>query len=1568
MRIGHRTGATVALALGAILYSPAPDLEEDVHPAPPSVSPETAANADDLPAGLTRADWSQIRRAVQESQYHASRVAKPGEAPALQAPNRRQSYGTTFRREGIEIVPRVPGASWRLGISVTGYGYEGDVRPLEPVEPQALKERVEYRREAVTEWYVNRPEGLEQGFELEEPTSRRGRPLVIAMAVQSDLDVSVSADGASFSDSSGQTHVRYTGLKAWDAEGRPLRSHLGAVGRALHLVVEAQAARFPVTVDPTFIHEAQLFGYGDSIGQAGAEFGWSVSVSGNTAVVGAHLDDTPGGVNAGAAYVFVRAGTSWSEQQRLLATDGTDFDFFGASVSVSVDTVVVGARSDDTPAPDAGSAYVFVRSGTTWTEQQKLLASDGAASDLFGVSVLISGDTVVVGAYADDTPGGVNAGSAYVFVRSGTTWSEQQKLLASDGANDLFGISVWVSGDTAVVGASFDDTPGGVNAGSVYVFVRSGTTWTEQQKLLASDGAAGDFFGSSVSVSGDTVVVGAYVDDTPGGVNAGSAYVFVRSGTTWTEEQKLLASDGAANDLFGYSVSVSGDTAAVGAHLNDTPAGPDAGSAYVFVRSGTTWTEQQKLLPSDGTAGDNFGYPVSVSGDTVVVGTSEDDTPGGMDAGSAYVFVRSGTTWIEQQKLLAPDGAATDRFGTSVSISGDTAVVGAIFDDTPGGVDAGSVHVFRVQADLGVTKTNGQTTAVPGLPLTYTITVSSVGPSDVTGATVTDVLPSALLAATWTCVASAGSSCTAGGSGNINDTINLLAGGTATYIVTGTVDPAATGTLVNTATVANPSGVSDPEPDNNSATDTDTLTPEADLAITKTDGQTTAIPGQPLTYTIAASNSGPSNAPVAVVADDFSSVLLGVTWTCVGTGGATCAASGAGDISTLVNLPVGGTVTFTATGTLDPSATGILLNNASVALFPGVTDPNPDNNNATDLDTLEPQADLAITKTDGQATAIPGQTIVYTIVASNSGPSNATNATVIDAFPAAVTGVSWTCVSAGGANCAPSGSGNINALVFLPAGGSVTFTASGTIDPAATGTLSNTATVAAPGGVTDPNPANNSATDTDTLMPEADLGITKTDGQTTAVPGQTVTYTIVASNAGPSDAPGANVTDTFPTVLAGVAWTCVAAGGASCTAGGAGNINDVVSLPVGGTATYTATGTVSSGAIGTLSNTASVTAPGGVTDPDPANNTANDTDVLTPEADLVMGKTDSADPVSPGDPLTYTLTVTNAGPSDATAVAVLDTLPGGVTFVSSVPGPPICTIGGATLTCGLGSLASGGNAAVTVDVTVNDPQGPGVLVNAATVSASEPDPDPANNSDSESTTVSGAKAELGHGFDALYDLGAQPGPAPANHVFLISQDPFSSYEVVVDSTSGDIGVGAGPVLERVGADGTTVLQASSAMGTGPSRSLRWRNATSSTVQDETIRVRSAQCGTDCGPDDVYRVRAYETTYSVPRFNNSGTQITVLILQNPTNDTITGEAYFLIPSGALVGVHAFTVNPKATLVLNTTTVPGANGVSGAVTVAHDGRYGDLAGKTVALEPATGFSFDSALAPRPRNAFR
>ncbi len=552
----------------------------------------------------------------------------------------------------------------------------------------------------------------------------------------------------------------------------------------------------------------------------------------------------------------------------------------------------------------------------------------------------------------------------------------------------------------------------------------------------------------------------------------------------------------------------------------------------------------------------------------------------------------------------------------------------------------------------------------------------------------------------------------------------------------------------------------------------------ADLSITKTDGVTTATPGGSTTYTITASNAGPDGVIGATVADTFPASLT-CNWTCVGAGGGTCTAAGAGNINDTVNLPSGASVTYTATCAISASATGTLVNTATVSSSAG--DPVPGNNSATDTDTLVPSADAAITKTDGVTTATPGGSVTYTITASNAGPSN-TTATVADTFPASLT-CTWTCVGAGGGTCTAAGSGNINDSVTLPAGGSVTYTASCTISASATGTLSNTATVT--GVAADPNPANNSATDTDTLVPSADLAITKSDGLSTATPGTTTTYTIVASNPGPSNTT-ATVTDTFPAVLF-CTWTCVGAGGGTCPANGIGNINAAVTLPAGGSVTFTANCAIDAGATGTLSNTASVSGAAG--DPNTANNSATDIDTLTPLADLALSKTDDIDPIGVHRDLTYTLTVSNAGPSNAAGVALTDTLPAGVSFVSSTPGSPTCTHSSGTVTCNLGALAASASTSATIVVST---EATGSQVNNASVSASTSDPTAGNNSASATTTVVFRKGDLDN--DLKTDLFLLYQPTNENWVWFMDGITRTSGVAVNPSTP------ASPTQRVVGVD------------------------------------------------------------------------------------------------------------------------------------------------------------------------
>ncbi|MFM9958763.1 MAG: GC-type dockerin domain-anchored protein [Phycisphaerales bacterium] len=554
--------------------------------------------------------------------------------------------------------------------------------------------------------------------------------LRLTLAVRGGLAPIVRSDGrdVAFVDERGAAVVNYDGLKVFDSTGAmlPARFDVGGADRQeLVLTVDDAGAVYPVTIDPV----AQQAYLKASNTEANDWFGSAVAVDGDTVVVGAPDEDSEAtGVNgdqggssaqgAGAAYVFVRAagGSHWIQQAYLKASNTGANDFFGSSVAISGDTIVVGAGSEDSGAlgvngdqgsnsvRDSGAAYVFVRApgGATWSQQAYLKASNTGADDDFGLSVAISGDTIVVGApYEDSNAVGVNgnqsnnsapgSGAAYVFVRTpgGAAWSQQAYLKASNtGADDNFGLSVAISGDTILVGALREDSNAlGVNgnqsnnsttdSGAAYVFVRTpgGATWSQQAYLKASNTLQGDEFGVAVAISNETVIVGAlYERSNATGVNgdqfnfdadvSGAAYVFVRAPGTasWSQQAYLKASNTGSGDLFGTSVAISGDSIVVGALLEDSAAtgvngdasnnnATDSGAAYVFGRipGGTAWSPQAYVKASNTGAGDWFGRQVAISGGTVVVGAPfESSNATGVNgnqsnnsatlSGAAYVF------------------------------------------------------------------------------------------------------------------------------------------------------------------------------------------------------------------------------------------------------------------------------------------------------------------------------------------------------------------------------------------------------------------------------------------------------------------------------------------------------------------------------------------------------------------------------------------------------------------------------------------------------------------------------------------------------------------------------------------------------------------------------------------------------------------------------------------------------------------------------------------------------------------------------------------------------------------
>ncbi len=569
------------------------------------------------------------------------------QAASLHAENPKQKLAADFTSAGAEV--HGGGVGWRM--KLRGYGYGDAIRAIEAVAPQADFNRVEYRHEAITEWYVNGPGGLEQGFTVYDPPgSAEGQPLIVAMELPADFLATTDEDrtGLALRGADGSGNLHYRGLIASDANGKQLPSWLELREGQLLLKVDDVGARYPVVIDP-WVQEAELAA---SDGRSYDDLGYSIAVSGNTVVIGAPGASINGQTSQGAAYVFVEPGNGWgnmTQTAKLTASDGNAQDDFGVSVSIDGNTIVVGSPYNNR----LGAAYVFVEPSGGWdnmTQTAKLTASDAVAFDYFGYAVAISGNTVVVGEPRANVAAAFQ-GAAYVFVKPAKGWgnkTQNAKLTASDGgSDDALGSSVAVSGNTLVAGAP--GWPSGLDQGAAYLFVKPANGWTnatQTSRMLASNGTAGDELGFSTSISGATAAAGARFKKVRGNTAQGAAYVYVEPQSGWRvheiENAELTTSDGQAGDELGYSVSVNGTSVLVGAAGATVSGNVGQGAAYLYIQPKGYWkstnTFNAKLVASDGKAAASFGASVANSNSMLMVGAATATVKGNAAQGEAYVF------------------------------------------------------------------------------------------------------------------------------------------------------------------------------------------------------------------------------------------------------------------------------------------------------------------------------------------------------------------------------------------------------------------------------------------------------------------------------------------------------------------------------------------------------------------------------------------------------------------------------------------------------------------------------------------------------------------------------------------------------------------------------------------------------------------------------------------------------------------------------------------------------------------------------------------------------------------
>jgi hypothetical protein len=564
------------------------------------------------------------------------------------ASNPTQRLSLRFARSGVSL----SSGTTRVGLSLRAVGYGASLQALGTVAPRVKANRVAYAHPGLSEWYANGPLGLEQGFTISRaPSGHPSGALTLSLALSGNTRASLASGGHSITlRDSGGPSLRYSGLSATDAGGRVLHSWFQLHAGRILLRVDTRGARYPVRIDPFIQQDPKLTGTGIT-GESEQGFSVALSADGNTALVGGLGDNT----DVGAAWVFTRSGSAWTQQGGKLTGAGeVGRGEFGVSVALSADgnTALIGGEIDN-KAELRGAVWVFTRSGSTWTQQGgKLIGAEVPAFGRFGHTVALSadGNTALIGSF----------GGAWVFTRTGSTWTQQGgRLLGTGASGGASAVAISADGNTALIGGPFEND----SVGAAWVFTRSGEEWTQQGEKLTGGGEVGKgWFGFSVALSGggNTALIGGFEDHEL----LGAAWVFTRSGSTWSQQgEKLTGGGESGKGQFGAAVALSGDgnTALVGGALDsaDETHFVGLGAAWVFTRSGGTWSQQGEKLTGAGETGigPRFGAGVALSSDgtTALVGGPYDHANSlGLHAnGAAWVFVDVTLSAPEYGRCLA---------------------------------------------------------------------------------------------------------------------------------------------------------------------------------------------------------------------------------------------------------------------------------------------------------------------------------------------------------------------------------------------------------------------------------------------------------------------------------------------------------------------------------------------------------------------------------------------------------------------------------------------------------------------------------------------------------------------------------------------------------------------------------------------------------------------------------------------------------------------------------------------------------------------------------------------------
>ncbi|HEX5840188.1 MAG TPA: isopeptide-forming domain-containing fimbrial protein, partial [Anaerolineales bacterium] len=1017
-------------------------------------------------------------------------------------------------------------------------------------------------------------------------------------------------------------------------------------------------------------------------------------------------DENTGGGGGGNGGTGGDGGFAWDS---VLDSGG----FGGAAFSASPARLVMGGGGGAGTIDDnegilssgaPGGGIVMVRAGTV--SGSGLIDASGSAAP---------GQTL------NDSGGGGGAGGSVLVLAANGALPAGLNVTAAGGE----GGDAWPGQAPGITYPGTRHGPGGGGGGGVIYLSSTAGTLSVAGGQNGITTTANDNYGSEPGDPGITATA------TPTNVTTGiSGAECIPTPSVVKTTSTPLVTQTVSGTTGEYTIVVSipaNQGTALGFSISDTlPAGFTYASTTSVVTTGGA-DRVSTLNPTAGTSTPSWGtFNIPGGGEVEITFTVNIDAsvqPG--------VYQNPATATYSDPTRTVSNGTTSTSYDSASSTGEDIEVIAASMPD------------------LTVTKTNNVSgTVAQNSPFNWTITVANAGAGPAVFASGQTILSDALpglagfypqgaVTVTPGATAPVGTiDCAISGTTLTCDASGIVTLATgASFNLTFQVTPLAAGTLSNTA-IVDPDGIM-PEGNENNNTSTDAVSVlGADLSIEKTDGQTSYLAGSTVVYTVTVTNLSGVTANGATVSDSRPANVSTWAWDCTsqtnGASGCDGAGSSASGFTDTVNLPVGGTIVYTVTATVVASPTGDLVNTATVAVPSGFSDPNPNNNSSTDTDTLTTtSADLSIVKTDGQTGYAAGGTVTYTVTLSNLSGVDITGALVSDPKPANIDTWAWACTgSSGGATgCtgAASSSAAFTDTVNLPVGGSIVYTVTANVVASPTGDLVNTATIAPPTGFADSDPSNNSSTDIDVLA-VADLSITKDDGQVTYSGGDVLTYTVTVTNLSGVTATGAIVSDPRPANIDTWAWACTSSGGGATgcdpAANSASDFSDTVNLPAGGTIVYTVTANVVASPNGNLVNTATVTPPNGVSDPDPTNNSDTDTDIFGQASDLSLTKAANSSSVSVGSTITFTLTVTNTGPDAASGVQVTDQLPSGYTYVSSVASQG--TYNSATGLWLIGDMPVNTTETLTLTVTVNSS---GSYTNRAEVTASlliDPDSTPGN--------------------------------------------------------------------------------------------------------------------------------------------------------------------------------------------------------------------------------------------------